>query len=66
MRQADAFLPAPNSENLHTILRHALWLAELAGEEQDAARRDALITECMAAWWAAQRLRHWSGLQSRA
>jgi hypothetical protein len=55
MRQADAFHSTPNSKNLHTILRHALWLADLAGKEQDAARRDALIAECMACWRAAQR-----------
>jgi hypothetical protein len=47
----------PHHENLSVILRHALRLAELAGEEPDVARRDALITECMACWPAAQRLR---------
>jgi hypothetical protein len=52
MRQADAFHTL-KSENIHTILRHPLWLAELAGKEQDAARRDALITECMLASSAA-------------
>jgi hypothetical protein len=57
MRQADAFDSTPHSQNLHTVLRHALLLAGLAGKEQDAVRRDALITECMACWRAAQRLR---------
>jgi hypothetical protein len=56
MRQADAFHSTLNSKNLSRILHHALWLVELAGKEQDAARRDALITECMAAWRAAQQL----------
>jgi hypothetical protein len=55
MRQADAFHFTPNSENLSQILRHALRLAELAGKEQDAARRDA-----------SQRLRQGPSLQSRA
>jgi DNA-binding phage protein len=34
--------------NLSRILHQALWLAELAGEERDAVRRDALIAQCMA------------------
>jgi hypothetical protein len=65
MRQADAF-HTPNSRNLHTILHHALWPAELAGKEQDAARRDALLAECMACWRAAQRLQRWPSPTSRA
>jgi hypothetical protein len=63
MRQANAFDSTHHGENLSVILRHALRLAELAGEEQDAARRAALIAECMTAWRATQR---WPGMTSRA
>jgi hypothetical protein len=42
MAQADVFRYTPHSENLSRILRHALRLAALAGEEQDAVRTDAL------------------------
>jgi hypothetical protein len=66
MRQADAFHSTPNSENLSRILHHALRLAEVAGKEQDAIRRDALIAERMACWRAAQRLRQWPSPTSRA
>jgi hypothetical protein len=45
---AAAFDSTSHHENLPVVLRHALWLAELAGEEQDAVRRDVLIHECMA------------------
>jgi hypothetical protein len=66
MRQADVFHSTLNSKNLFRILHHALWLVELAGKEQDAARRDALLAECMACWRAAQRLRQWRSPTSRA
>jgi len=66
MRQADAFRYTPHHENLHTILHHALRLAELAGKEQDAVHREMLITECMHCWRAAQRLRQWPSPTSRA
>jgi hypothetical protein len=56
----------PHRENLSVVLRHALQLAELAGEGQDAGRRNALITECMACWRAAQRLRRWPDQRARA
>jgi hypothetical protein len=59
MAQADVFRYTPHSENLSRILRHALRLAALAGEEQDAVRADALIAECITCWRAAQRLRRW-------
>jgi hypothetical protein len=65
MAQADVFRYTPHSENLSRILRHALRLAALAGEEQDAVRTDALI-ECMACWRAAQRLQRWPSPTSRA
>ncbi len=52
--------------NLRTILRYALRLAERAGEEQDAIRRDALIHEAMLCWRAAQRLRRWPDRNARA
>jgi hypothetical protein len=55
MAQADNSLLTPHSRNLATVLRHALRLAELAGEEQDAVRREILIHEAMACWRAAQR-----------
>jgi hypothetical protein len=54
MRQANAFHSTPHRENLSRILHHALRLAELAGKEQDAVRRDDLIAECMTCWRAAQ------------
>src|SRR5262249_44177186 len=46
--------------------RLAEQLAELAGNEQDASRRDALLAECMACWRAAQRLMRWPRPISRA
>jgi len=39
------------------VLEEALHLAELAGREQDALRREALIGECMQVWRIAQRLK---------
>jgi hypothetical protein len=66
MAQADNSLLTPHSRNLATVLRHALRLAKLAGEEQNAVRRDALIAECMACWRAAQRLRRYPDMASRA
>jgi len=56
MRQADAFHSTPPRENLSRTLRQALRLAELAGEEHHAVRRDAPIAECMDRWHAAQSL----------
>jgi hypothetical protein len=47
-QMAAAFDSTSHHENLFVVLRHALWLAELAGEEQDAVRREVLIHECMA------------------
>jgi len=63
---AGQFDSTPHRENLSRILQHALRLAELAGKEQDAVRREMLIVECMACWRAAQRLRRWPALKSRA
>ena len=65
MRQADALDSTHHRENLATVLRHALRRAELAGRGQDAVG-DALITECMACWRAAQRLKHWPGMSAMA
>jgi hypothetical protein len=53
-------------ENLSVVLRHSLRLAEKAGNEPDAIQREQLIHQCMACWRAAQRLRRWPGMGSRA
>jgi hypothetical protein len=39
------------------ILQEALRLAEQAGREKDALRRDMLIGECMQLWRVAQRVK---------
>ena len=39
------------------VLEDALQLAEQAGREQDALRREALIGECMQLWRIAHRLK---------
>jgi len=39
------------------VLEDALQLAEQAGREQDAPRREALIGECMQLWRIAHRLK---------
>src|SRR6266536_653675 len=44
MAQADS---AYHAHNLRRVLDHAFQLAEQAGREQDAHRREALIGECM-------------------
>jgi hypothetical protein len=65
MAQVDDSLLTTRSQNLAVIMRHALLLAERAGKEQDAVRRDAWITESMACWRAAQRLRRWPDRSAR-
>ncbi len=54
MAQADS---AYHAHNLRRVLDHAFQLAEQAGREQDAHRREALIGECMQVWRLAQRLK---------
>jgi hypothetical protein len=66
MRQADAFDSTLHRENLSRSCTMALQLAELAGNEQDAGRRDALLADCMARWRAAQRLLRRPSPASRA
>jgi hypothetical protein len=39
------------------VLQEALRLAEQAGREKDALRRDMLIGECMQLWRIAQRVK---------
>ncbi|HYU45924.1 MAG TPA: hypothetical protein VEK84_07070 [Terriglobales bacterium] len=39
------------------VLQEALRLAEQAGREKDARRREMLIGECMQLWRIAQRVR---------
>jgi hypothetical protein len=50
---------------LRRVLEHALRLAEQAGREQDALRREALIGECMQVWRIAQQLKQPNGLRLR-
>ena len=50
---------------LRRVLEHALQLAEQAGREQDALRREALIGECMQVWRIAQQLKQPNGLRLR-
>ncbi len=66
MTPAKAHFYSSHQRNLQTILRHALRLAERAGEEQDATRRAELIYECMQCWRVAQRLKRWPSLAGRA
>jgi hypothetical protein len=46
-----------NSAYQVRVLDEALQLAEQAGREQDAQRREALIAECMQFWRIAQRFK---------
>ncbi len=62
MGQADSIYHVPT---LRRVLEHALQLAEQAGQEQDALRREALIGECMQVWRIAQQLKQPNGLRLR-
>jgi hypothetical protein len=65
MRQA-VHLNTPHARNLATVLELAMQLAEQAGAEQDAVRREDLIHRAMCAWRAAAKLRRYPGPQARA